>query len=162
MKVLAKVLALCFPIFFAVIFSWAAEAQQQEATTNKTGEALYKQRCAACHEGAVPRAPNRAALKQMSPENVRVALLGGSMAVEGLGLSLAEIADLAEFLTGRRPVKGANPCGRLLRCGSRTRLCGSAREAALERLGRGPRATPFSASSDGATRCGASAETQAE
>ncbi len=105
MKIFAQVLGLSFLIFFAAMAS--AKAEQQE--TNKAGEALYQQRCAACHEGAVPRAPNRARLKQMSPENVRVALLGGSMAVEGLELSTAQISDLAEFLTGRRPVKEQIP-----------------------------------------------------
>src|SRR5207244_10778720 len=97
MKVFPKVPRLSFLIVFAAIVSGRAKAQQQEA--NRAGEALYKQRCAACHEGAAPRAPNRARLQQMSPENVRLALLGGSMGVEGLGLSKAEIADLAAFFT---------------------------------------------------------------
>jgi polyvinyl alcohol dehydrogenase (cytochrome) len=107
MKVFAKVLGLSFLIVFAAIVSGRAKAQQQAA--NKAGEALYQQRCAACHEGALPRAPNRARLRQMSPENMRLALLGGSMAVEGLGLSTAQIADLAEFLTGRQPVREQIP-----------------------------------------------------
>ncbi len=107
MKVFPKVPRLSFLIVFAAIVSGRAKAQQQEA--NRAGEALYKQRCAACHEGAAPRAPNRARLQQMSPENVRLALLGGSMAVEGLGLSTAQIADLAEFLTGRQLVKEQIP-----------------------------------------------------
>src|SRR5438876_10077549 len=107
MKVFPKVPRLSFLIVFAAIVSGRAKAQQQEA--NRAGEALYKQRCAACHEGAAPRAPNRARLQQMSPENVRLAWLGGSMAVEGLGLSTAQIADLAEFLTGRQLVKEQIP-----------------------------------------------------
>ena len=57
----------------------------------------------------MPKAPNRAALKQMSPENIRFALVGGSMAVQGLGLTTAQIADLAEFLTGRLPLKEQIP-----------------------------------------------------
>src|SRR5437899_7057268 len=107
MKVFPKVPRLSFLIVFAAIVSGRAKAQQQEA--NRAGEGRYKQRCAACHEGAAPRAPNRARLQQMSPENVRLALLGGSMAVEGLGLSTAQIADLAEFLTGRQLVKEQIP-----------------------------------------------------
>jgi polyvinyl alcohol dehydrogenase (cytochrome) len=109
MKGGSKVPRVSFLICLAVIVTWAAKAQQQETTTNKAGEALYKQRCAACHEGTVPRAPRRDALKQMSAENVRFALLGGSMAVQGLGLSTAQIADLAEFLTGKRPAKEEIP-----------------------------------------------------
>ena len=71
-----KVFGLNFLIVLAAIVAGTAKTQQQETT--RPGEALYKQRCAPCHEGAVPRAPNRARLKQMSSENVRVALLGGS------------------------------------------------------------------------------------
>lgn len=109
MRVVARVAGPSFLIFFTAIVGWVANAQPQGAITNETGEALYKQRCAACHDGAVPRAPNRAALKQMSPENVRFALAGGSMAVQGLGLSTAQMADLAEFLTGKRPMKEQIP-----------------------------------------------------
>ena len=65
MQAVRRVLALSLLIFLAVIVSRAAN-QQRETSTNKAGQALYKQRCAACHEGAVPRAPNRAALEQIS------------------------------------------------------------------------------------------------
>jgi polyvinyl alcohol dehydrogenase (cytochrome) len=80
-----------------------AGAQQQEVVANKAGEALYKQRCAACHEGAATRAPGREALKLMSPENVRFALSSGSMMIQGMGLSSSQIADVIEFLTGKVP-----------------------------------------------------------
>ena len=89
------------------------EARQQETVTNKEGEALYKQRCAICHEGAVPKVPNHTALKQMSAESVRFALVSGSMAVQGLGLTTAQITDLAEFLTGKLPVKEQVPAAAL-------------------------------------------------
>lgn len=82
-----------------------ATAAQQETDANKAGEALYKERCASCHEGGVLRAPNRAALKEMSPENIRFALKAGSMVVQGLGLSSAQIAAVIEFLTGKQPAK---------------------------------------------------------
>jgi len=59
---------------------------QQEQAANKEGQALFKQRCAGCHEGGVPRAPNREALKQISPENVQFALLKGSMSMQGSGV----------------------------------------------------------------------------
>lgn len=81
------------------------EKKPQEVVTNKEGEALYKLRCAACHEGGVPKAPNRPALAQMSPENIRFALKGGSMVVQGLGLSSSQIGDIAQFLTGKLPGK---------------------------------------------------------
>jgi len=79
--------------------------EQQEQVANKEGEALFKQRCAGCHEGGVAKAPNRAALKQMSAENVRFALVSSSMAMQGMGLSAAQIGAIAQFLTGKLPGK---------------------------------------------------------
>jgi polyvinyl alcohol dehydrogenase (cytochrome) len=81
----------------------------QEPPSNKEGEALFKQRCTACHEGGVPKAPNRAALKQMSAENVRFALLSGSMRLQGMGLTPAQIADIAQYLTDKLPGKEQLP-----------------------------------------------------
>ena len=81
----------------------------QEASPNKEGEALFKQRCAMCHEGGVPKAPNRAALKQMSPENIRFALVKGVMGMQGLGLSAAQIDAIAQYLTGKLPGKEQIP-----------------------------------------------------
>lgn len=81
------------------------QKEPQAAVRNKAGEALYKERCAACHETGVPRAPNRAALEHMAPENIRFALASGSMAMLGTGLSTSQIADVSEFLTGKPPAK---------------------------------------------------------
>jgi polyvinyl alcohol dehydrogenase (cytochrome) len=83
--------------------------ERQEQVANKEGEMLFQQRCAACHEGGVPKAPNRAALKQISPENVRFALLKGVMGMQGLGLSSAQIDSIAEYLTGKLPGKEQIP-----------------------------------------------------
>src|SRR5580658_7152247 len=41
------------------------------ALSAQDGGALYRQHCASCHDGGVGRAPQPAALKQMSPENVQ-------------------------------------------------------------------------------------------
>jgi polyvinyl alcohol dehydrogenase (cytochrome) len=65
------------------------------------GAALYRQRCASCHEGGVARAPQADALKQMSPENVVFALNSGSMAFQAFGLTQAEIRAVSEFVTGK-------------------------------------------------------------
>jgi polyvinyl alcohol dehydrogenase (cytochrome) len=109
---LCALFSVCF-VLSPPLFSQAAAAQQQEVPANKAGEALYKQRCAACHEGAVPRVPNRAALKQMSPESIRYALVGGSMVMQGLGLSTGQITEIVEFLTGRLPAKEPIPAAAL-------------------------------------------------
>jgi polyvinyl alcohol dehydrogenase (cytochrome) len=66
------------------------------------GPALYKQHCAACHElSGQTRAPNPAALHQMSPENIVRAVESGVMKEQGASLSTAERRTVAEFLTGK-------------------------------------------------------------
>lgn len=66
------------------------------------GAALYKQRCAMCHDASgETRAPSPAALKQMSPENIVRALETGLMKEQGAALSTAQRRTVAEFLTGK-------------------------------------------------------------
>jgi len=38
-----------------------------------SGEAVYKQHCAGCHEGSLPRLPTRATLRAMAPEAIDTA-----------------------------------------------------------------------------------------
>ena len=66
-----------------------------------SGEAVYKQNCAACHEGSIPRMPTRAALRELTPEHVETALSSFSMRRQGANLSPAERRAVAEFVTGR-------------------------------------------------------------
>ena len=51
---------------FVLLLPALASAQQAAPS----GAAVYKQRCANCHEGTIPRMPNRAALAKMSPEHI--------------------------------------------------------------------------------------------
>jgi polyvinyl alcohol dehydrogenase (cytochrome) len=65
------------------------------------GEAIYKQNCAGCHEGSLPRMPSREALRGMSPEAIDTALSSFSMRRQGASLSPAERRAVAAFLVGR-------------------------------------------------------------
>src|ERR1700733_8710626 len=66
------------------------------------GAALYKQRCAMCHDrSAETRAPAPTALRQMSPENIVRSLESGIMKDQGALLSDVEKIGVAEFLTGK-------------------------------------------------------------
>jgi polyvinyl alcohol dehydrogenase (cytochrome) len=66
------------------------------------GAALYKQRCAMCHDrSAETRAPAPTALRQMSPENIVRSLESGIMKDQGALLSAVEKIGVAEFLTGK-------------------------------------------------------------
>jgi polyvinyl alcohol dehydrogenase (cytochrome) len=76
----------------------AAVAQQPAV---RTGDAIYKQHCATCHEGTLPRMPSREALRSVSPEHIETALSSFSMRRQGSMLTPAERRTVAEFLSGR-------------------------------------------------------------
>jgi polyvinyl alcohol dehydrogenase (cytochrome) len=65
------------------------------------GPTLYKMLCSACHDGAIERAPNRDALRGMSPDRVLSALENGPMLSMASGRSSAERRALAEFVSGK-------------------------------------------------------------
>jgi polyvinyl alcohol dehydrogenase (cytochrome) len=65
------------------------------------GETLYRQHCAGCHNGSMPRMPNRDALKTLTPEHVETALSSFSMRRQGAPLTLPERRAVAEYVTGR-------------------------------------------------------------
>ena len=66
-----------------------------------SGEAVYKQHCAGCHEGSLPRLPTRAALRAMAPEAIDTALSSFSMRRQGAALTAAERRAVSAFLAGR-------------------------------------------------------------
>jgi quinohemoprotein ethanol dehydrogenase len=66
------------------------------------GAAVFKRRCASCHEGtADERAPSRTALRDRTPQQVLDALTNGVMTAQGSALTDAERRAVAEYLTGR-------------------------------------------------------------
>ena len=67
------------------------------------GQAVYKQHCAACHDGAMPRMPGRDALAKFTPEHIDNALSSFAMRRQGATLRSAERRAVAEFLSGRPP-----------------------------------------------------------
>src|SRR5690242_21422523 len=62
------------------------------------GEALYKQHCATCHEGNVPKAPRREALKKMSAEVLWFSITRGDMKERAAGLSAVDKSALIAYL----------------------------------------------------------------
>src|SRR5690242_5365821 len=76
----------------------AAGARNQESTGG-SGEELYRQHCANCHDAGISRAPSRAALGQISRQGIRLALTSGSMAPQGANLSPAQIDAMSHFLS---------------------------------------------------------------
>jgi polyvinyl alcohol dehydrogenase (cytochrome) len=86
---------------FAMLLFAAASPASAEEPTVSAGEALFQKHCASCHEGgAVARAPETAALRQLPPERIRFALAFGLMNQQGRDLSQSEIGDIARYLAG--------------------------------------------------------------
>ena len=79
-------------LFAVVVRVTSALAQTPQGAD---GEGLYAERCAKCHEAGVPRAANRAALRQLSPDAIRGALTTGVMRSQGAELTQTQIEALA-------------------------------------------------------------------
>jgi len=80
----------------AIVFAAAAWAAAPD------GEALYKQRCATCHEGkAQPRMPTRQEIAARTPEAVYQAMFGGAMVPQSAGLTEEEGRAIARFVTAK-------------------------------------------------------------
>jgi polyvinyl alcohol dehydrogenase (cytochrome) len=62
------------------------------------GAALYKERCASCHESPGGRVPSLNAIKQMSGEAIYAALTNGSMKSQTSGLSTQEVLSLLVYI----------------------------------------------------------------
>lgn len=92
---------LCLALTLFCTSSTFAESQA-EATPDKESEALFKQRCASCHESGTTQAPSRAALYFMYPGKIYRVLTTGVMQPMAAGLSDAQIRGLVELLTFRK------------------------------------------------------------
>ena len=62
------------------------------------GAALYKERCAACHDSPEGRTPSIGAIKQMTSEAVYAALTNGAMRSQTRGLSTQQVISLLAYI----------------------------------------------------------------
>ena len=62
------------------------------------GAALYKERCASCHDSPAPRIPSLAAIKEMTGEAIYAALTNGVMKSQTSGLSTQQVLSLVVFI----------------------------------------------------------------
>lgn len=81
----------------------AAGAKPGAAATPSaiTGEAIYAESCASCHESGGPPFLNRAAMKPASPEYTLYMLATGAMHAQGRALTASQRAAVAEYISGR-------------------------------------------------------------
>ena len=66
---------------------------------NHPGKALFAGSCAECHEGGIPKAPQREFLQMMAPDAILAAMDGGTMAQMAAALSGEQRRQIAEYLT---------------------------------------------------------------
>jgi polyvinyl alcohol dehydrogenase (cytochrome) len=62
------------------------------------GAAIYKERCASCHDAPEGRVPSLSAIKAMSGEAIFVALTSGAMRTQAQGLSTPQIFALIGYI----------------------------------------------------------------
>src|SRR5580765_1090642 len=69
------------------------------------GAAIYKEKCASCHDMPESRAPALSAIKAMSGTNIYIALTSGAMKTQAQGLSTPQIFGLIGYIA---PTGGAS------------------------------------------------------
>jgi polyvinyl alcohol dehydrogenase (cytochrome) len=70
------------------------------AATERDAAALYKDYCAACHEGGVPRAPHSVKFQMLGAASILRSMESGVMQTQAAALSPTERRSLANFLGG--------------------------------------------------------------
>ena len=79
-------------------------ARTGEAINPEThpGNALFRDNCAGCHMGGVPKAPAAVWLEMMAPDAILAAMQGGVMAQQAAHLSKDQQVQVAEYITRTR------------------------------------------------------------
>src|ERR1044072_4616746 len=93
-------------MFLAISFSSggiAATYQQNPPITSPEGEALYKQKCAVCHDNPQDGIPPLFLIRRRAAEDVIQPLTTGAIKQQAAGLSADQIRALAIHLTGKQP-----------------------------------------------------------
>ena len=75
-------------------------AARDAAAADRPPAEIYKTLCAACHEGAVPRAPHSVEFQMLGPRTILTALESGVMQAQGALLTTTERRAVAEHLAG--------------------------------------------------------------
>ena len=87
--------------FFAAAAISTPSAVGQTAPDKAKGGAIFEERCKACHEPAVDRAPTREELAAKPPADIVAALTTGPMAPVAEGLTPQDKQAIAAYLTAK-------------------------------------------------------------
>lgn len=85
----------------AAVLMTNAAAQPPAPPAQPNGEAIFRARCAGCHDQPEGRTPSRELLRQRTTESVVAALTNGMMSPQAAGLSQVEVRAVATYVTGR-------------------------------------------------------------
>ncbi len=80
---------------------WTGRAAETEDSPFAAGAKVYRENCAACHDGGINRAPQRLILQDMTPAAIHRALTDGVMREQAAALTPAQRIATAEYLAGR-------------------------------------------------------------
>ncbi|MFM7067719.1 MAG: PQQ-binding-like beta-propeller repeat protein [Gammaproteobacteria bacterium] len=86
----------------AEAFRASMEAKAQVDRETLPGAKVYRERCMACHEGQVAKAPNKTFVSLMATDAIYDALTNGIMQPQSAGLTLEQKQAVAEYLTGEK------------------------------------------------------------
>jgi polyvinyl alcohol dehydrogenase (cytochrome) len=88
--------------FLAAAGVWTAALAQTASQMPHPGQAVYRLRCAACHDNPeATKSPSVAALSGMSFQTLEYAMTQGKMQAQAAGMSAEERAQVIGYLTGR-------------------------------------------------------------
>ena len=65
------------------------------------GAKVYADNCASCHDQPTGRTPPKDALKERTADAIHLSLTSGTMAIQGLSLTVAERKAVSEYLSGK-------------------------------------------------------------
>ena len=103
--------------FLAVVMLVAGLCCAVAGAQTPDGAAIFRQRCAMCHDHPSGRIPSHEMLASLPPDTIIFDLTFGVMQPQGLGLSANEIAAVATFLTGKSSAPGVQPNPQANQCG---------------------------------------------
>ncbi len=81
---------------------------------SQDGGAIYKKRCAACHDAPVGRVPPVSALRAMDASAISRSLESGPMQTQAAGLTAAERNAVVAYLAARKPAAGSSASSEFL------------------------------------------------
>src|SRR5688500_16292571 len=104
MRLIGKLAIAAASLAAALIVGGAAQAQPDNtyATLPHPGQAVYRARCASCHDNPEQtKSPAKATLGAMSYQVISFSLTQGKMQAQAAGISEEERGQLINYLTGR-------------------------------------------------------------